>query len=80
MKKAQIVFAYGDCLAISLTNSNNELDNKQDSKAKYDLLPSIHGREILQVMGLKKGEFLITGSEDTTFKVLRVSNEQIVVE
>jgi len=40
--------------------------------AKRDLLPSLHGREIMTALSLSEGKTLLTGSEDTTFKVLRV--------
>ena len=71
-KRAQIVYAYGDCLAIGHSKPNLALNQQAESRAKYDLTQSIHGREIMQVIGLNKGTTLITGSEDTTFKVLRV--------
>ena len=38
-------------------------------------MPSIHGREIMTAIGLEKGRYLITGSEDTTFKVLKVLSD-----
>ena len=79
-KQAQIVYAYGDCLAVGHSKTNFVLNQQQESKAKYDLTQSIHGREIMQVIGLNKGKTLITGCEDTTFKVLKVENQQIVVE
>ena len=49
------------------------------SGAKVDLLESIHGREIMSVLGLEKGKTLITGSEDTTFKVLNINGREINV-
>ena len=41
-----------------------------------DLLPSVHGREIMAVLGLAGGKTILTGSEDTTFKVLRVAGQE----
>ena len=67
-----VVYAYGDCLALAFkTKEDNSPEKQEDPKARHDLLPSIHGREIMACLGLSKGQFLITGSEDTTFKVLK---------
>ena len=71
--QAQIVYAYGDCLAISYRLELNQTDAEDSNDAKVDLLKSIHGREIMSVMGLDKGKTLLTGSEDTTFKVLHIN-------
>ena len=47
---------------------------------KHDLLPSLHGREIMAALALNKGRILLTGSEDTTFKVLDIENDLRVLQ
>lgn len=73
--KAFIVYAYGDCLALAFKSpSQSDHDHQIEGKdqTKTDLLPSLHGREIMTAIGLAKGKTIVTGSEDTTFKVLQV--------
>lgn len=50
--KPIIVYAYGDCLAIAFKKEEESL---QSHSAKIDLLPSLHGREIMAAIGLAKG-------------------------
>lgn len=69
--KAIIAYAYGDCLALAFKAPR--ITNRSSSAIKQNLLPSVHGREIMAVLGLARGTAVITGSEDTTFKVLRLS-------
>lgn len=70
--RAMIVFTYGDCLALAFKSGDSD---SADLSAKVDLMPSLHGREILSALSLSGGRVLLTGSEDTTFKVLRVQQQ-----
>ena len=67
--RAMIVYTYGDCLAVAFKSGD---ESNAIQSAKTDLLPSLHGREIMASLSLSNGSILITGSEDTTFKVLKV--------
>ena len=67
--QAMIVYTYGDCLAMAFKSGDSA---GTSSSAKIDLLPSLHGREIMTALSLSQGRVLLTGSEDTTFKVLQV--------
>ena len=81
-----IVYAYGDCISLAFKRAagkngggEDNLDD-EDSRVvvKQDVLPSIHGREIMCVLGLQGGSTLLTGSEDTTFKVLKVGPDGLL--
>jgi len=52
-----------------------EEENKANdtiTTAGFTLQDPLHGREILSTLALDKGKVILTGSEDTTFKVLAV--------
>ena len=68
--QAVIIYAYGDCLALAFKASESASCIIQ----KQDLLPSLHGRELMAILGLNGGKTILTGSEDTTFKVIKVAN------
>ena len=66
----QIIYAYGDCISVA-RGTQNEVGESQNLIKVTNLIPPIHGREILSVLGLNKGKTILVGSEDTTFKLFR---------
>lgn len=54
--KAFLVYAYGDCLALAFKSpSHHEHQIESKDQTKTDILPSLHGREIMTAIGLAKG-------------------------
>lgn len=80
-KSFVLAYSFGDCLTVC----NNWLSHSDiiEDECQFTIQDSLHGREILTVCGFDIGDnktMILTGSEDTYFKVSEYSEGRLMVK